>query len=374
MRRFIPQTLCALLVATVLTGFFFNRFALEVSNFNDEVRSWVVGNGWKRQEFSAEGIPYGTTPRHEERFVSPFYVVHYGLIYSEKCRSRTSPVAYHWLEDATVKDWPHPPGSSLAMFRSSADWVVRNIRQDPRGNAHLFYDFEWFYRGYPEGKLVPPWWSGLTDAHAITLLLRAEDCFGGGEYEQAASALYRSTITPVSLGGSLVSFNGRPWIEEYVDPRAKDTDMSRVFNGMAYAYFGLKAYEQAHGIDGLEKELRASIIANVSAFDRGYWSDYDAIGSAANIKYHRVNLALIEDPRLYSSELDGVIRRWSVGRTLSGFFFVLQGPASIGKWHFIATWALMTFVLWVALLAIIVIGQRAILSRRAGARRTRKQR
>ena len=45
MRRFIPQTLCALLVATVLTGFFFNRFALEVSNFNDEVRSWVAETG-----------------------------------------------------------------------------------------------------------------------------------------------------------------------------------------------------------------------------------------------------------------------------------------------------------------------------------------
>lgn len=69
-----------------------------------------------------------------------------------------------------------------------------------------------------------------------------------------------------------------------------------------------------------------------------------------------MNLALLEDPRLYSTELGGIIDRWAVGRRFPGFFFVLEGPASIAKWHFIASWALAMVTVWVIALAIFAIG------------------
>jgi len=350
MRRLVPHALCAL-IAIGLTTLIFNRYALEIFNFNADLRIWVVGNGEGNQTFSEDGIPYSTTPRHEGRFVSPFYVVHYGLIHSEHCRARAFEGKYHWAEDETVQAWPQPPSSSLGLFRSSAEWVVRNMRRDDHGNAHLFYDFDWYYPNYPGGELKAPWWSGLTDGHAITLLLRADDCFADPRYRQAAEALYKSTVTPVSGGGSLLLFNGRPWIEEYVDPRVDERGMSRVLNGMAYAYFGVKAFEREAGIDGVGDELRQSIIHNIGEFDRGYWSSYDAIGSSANIKYHKVNLALLEDTRLYTPELDEVIHRWSVGRRFPGLFFVMAGPPSIAKWHFIMTWALAILIIGYGLLA-----------------------
>lgn len=353
MKRLLPHAFYAFL-AVVVTAIVFNVYALEIFKFNAQVRSWVVGNGGERQSFSPDGIPYSTTPRHDERFVSPFYVVHYGLIHSEHCRARAPEGAYHWTEDQTVQDWPQPPKSSLAMFRSSADWVVRNTRRDDLGNAHLFYDFDWPYANYPGGRLNAPWWSGLTDGHALTLLLRAEDCFADPRYRETAAALYRSTVAPVDQGGSLLSFNGRPWVEEYVDPRVDPAGMSRVLNGMAYAYFGVKAFEEAENVDGIADDLRQSIIHNIGAFDLGYWSSYDAIGSSANIKYHNVNLALLKDRRLYSPEFDDQIERWSVGSALPGLFYVLQGPPSIAKWHFIVSWALAVLLAWVAIFGLVI--------------------
>jgi hypothetical protein len=334
MRRTKAIVISALISSVVATGIF-NVWAFEISEFNAAVRTAVTSGGAEQTAFTADGIPVQTNPRISEKFTSPFYVVHFGLIYSEECRSRVDATDYHWIPDTTSPYWPQPPQSSIELFQYSANWVLENISNDRHGNAHLMYNFDWPYENYPNGMLQAPWSSGLTDAHAITLLLRASDCFGGSAYLEAAGKLYKSVLTPVQDGGSLNDVGGHPWIEEYIDPRVQATSMSHVFNGMAYAYFGIRAYEESRNVNGIANSLKESIVLSIHSYDRGYWSYYDSVGSPANIKYHRINLALLEDPRLQSPEFDPYIRRWSVGRNNPGLFYVVAGPNSIAKWHFL---------------------------------------
>ncbi|WBT38290.1 D-glucuronyl C5-epimerase family protein [Hyphomicrobium sp. DMF-1] len=297
------------------------------------------------REFSPDGIPYSYTARMRERFISPFYVVHYGLIYSDNCISNKNESSYHWRLDSSRKYWPFPPGvSSIDQFRTSADWVIDNIKSDKSGNAHLFYDFDWPYQFYPGGKLEAPWWSGLTDAHAITLLLRAKDCFGDEAYLSVATALYRSVLTPVSRGGSLVLLDGYPWIEEYVDSRVPEEKLSRVFNGMVYAYHGIRAYEEYTKSGDMADKLLESIYNNFSKYDAGYWTRYDQNGSITNIKYNTITYNILKDSRIYNEIFDEYLSRWKIGIEFPGFLYPWCGPKSIAKTHFIVTF-IMVFVI-----------------------------
>lgn len=351
----------SVVVAGIISSVIMNVYAQDISDLNARLRVLAMGGPAEIREFGPDGIPYSRTARMRERFISPFYVTHYGLIYSENCRSKADESAYHWLPDDSRQYWPLPPEiSDIGRFKASADWIVDNIRTDESGNAHLFYDFDWPYPFYPDGKLKAPWWSGLTDAQAITLLLRATDCFGGEGYLNAATALYKSVLTPVSRGGSLIMFDGHPWIEEYVDPRAPEESLSRVFNGMVYAYHGIRAYEEYTKSGNTSSDLLESIYANFSKYDDGYWTKYDANGSETNIKYNIITYHILSDKRIYNKIFDDALSRWRVGIVMSGIFYPIYGPNSFGKAHFIATFILifvvMSLVIYAALSLLVSVG------------------
>ena len=334
-------------VALIAVAAAFNFFAYEINGFNASLRVFLTKGKWHIRVFDDRGLPISRSARMEKDFVSPFYVVHYGLFYSGSCFKPDWTERYHWLEDPTAAYWNVPPIiATKKRFQYAADWVVKNLKTDAMGNAHLYYNFDWAYKNVPGGKVAAPWWSGLTEGHALTLLLRASDCFDDPAYDAAASDLYKSVLTPVSEGGSLLTMNGYPWIEEYVDPNLSEHSLSRVFNGMVYAYHGIRAYEIARGGRNMADALEEAIIKNVSEFSLSdHWSYYDAIGTSANIKYHRINLALIEDDRLRQSpELKNIVDDWRLGVRHSGFFYVLFGENSISKLHFI-----LAFVLTVTL-------------------------
>ncbi len=326
---------------------FFNLFSGFIYDFNSSLRTFLKDGKYSRTEFSFDGLPIKYSPRIG-LYRSPFYVVHYGLQYSEVFRPKVKKTnSYHWLPDHTMQFWPKSPlEPSLELFKRSADWVVENVQEDGRGNVHLMYRFDWPYPNYPNGWLKSPWWSGLTDGHAITLMLRAWDCFSDERYLDVAQKLYESTLRPVSEGGSLVFLNGLPWIEEYVDPSADETKMSKVLNGMVYAYFGIKGFEEFYGIDGYAKLLEESILSNIDVFRLGNWSYYDAIESRSNIKYHNVNLALLEDDRLRSDKFEDVIRKWRVGRKLSAIMFLIYGPKTYAYYHFLISYFFAVFLLY----------------------------
>ncbi|MCG6542264.1 D-glucuronyl C5-epimerase family protein [Pseudomonas sp. KSR10] len=332
----------ALWIALVLA--FFNYFAYEVEAFNAAVRVFVKSGSSEIRSFDEDGLAVSNSPKIGE-FISPFYVVHYGLIYSDGLMDQGE----HWYSDPSVAFWNiHPPIVSQAKrieyFRKSADWLVLNASQY-RGHTHLVYMFDWPYKNYPNGILKSPWWSGLTDAYAIVLLLRAHEYFQDNRYYILAQQLYNSVLASTDTGGSLSDLNGCPWIEEYVDPRVDSSSMSFVLNGMVYGTYGIHAFEEYSKLPSslsMNKNLLSCIRENIEVFDKGYWSNYDAINNSANIKYHGINYALIKDlknkyPEVFTLDgFDDVVSSWEVGVQNAGLFYLLDGPRSLSYYHFVA--------------------------------------
>lgn len=333
------------IIWSALVVFAFNRFAYEIDGFNASVRIFLKHGTTEVRSFDADGLPYSRSAKYSNGFVSPFYVVHYGLIYSESVKGNEDFDGAHWGFDETTEMWNVPPSNiKEEFFISSADWVVENISL-LSGKYHLVYNFDWTYQGYPNGGLKAPWYSGLTDAYAIILMLRAYDVTGHNEYLNVAERLYQSTVAPFEQGGSLTELDGSPWIEEYVDPSVfRSADMAFVLNGMVYATYGIIAYERFSMIsDGYSEESIKSIVHNLKKFDKNGWSYYDLIGNPANIKYHRIHVALLEEMiGLVDSDsgkiavLTEMHQKWKSSSNNLGYFWLLNANKSIAYYHFIA--------------------------------------
>ena len=326
------QRLLILITSLFISFGVFSIFGQSIETFNAHIRTFISQGQFTKFKFSPEGIPSQVNARIGE-YTSPFYVVHFGLMYSETCKQEALENRFHWAEDTTAKYWPGAPDEiSQERFRNSLEWLLKAVTYDEKGNAHFIYDFSWPYKGYPGGSLAPGWWSGLTDGYAIVLLLRGYDCFEDEQYLTLADELYNSVLTPVEMGGSLIFWEGQPWIEESVAPSAPLTALSRVLNGMAYAYFGVKSYEEFINQASMSSDLFASMTAHIGIYDLGYWSYYDAIGSRANIKYHAVNWSLITDPRLAGVASEQAMRSWGIGKMFP-FIYLFQGPPSYALLH-----------------------------------------
>jgi hypothetical protein len=346
------------IVALVFSGAIacaiFNFLAPNILEVNASLRAFVITGRFSSVDFEYNGLPTLRSARVGD-YRSPFYVVHYGLQYSEACRARVAAQnTYHWSQDPTRKHWHASPLSpTIERFRVSVEWLIDKVKRDVRGNAHIYYDFDWPYPNHPGGWLRAPWYSGLTEAHAITLFLRAYDCFGDKRYEKVAGELYRSVVRPLTEGGSLGQLNGGLWIEEYVDRSVDPESLSQVFNGAVYSYFGVEAYERYANAPVFGSSLLKSISSNYRVFDDGFWSFYDTVGSKANLKYHRVNLALLTDPRLQGVQVTPtVLQRWTVGATVPVLFYGINGPSGVAKWHFYVS----LLMVWAGLFCIIAIG------------------
>lgn len=330
---------CAIYVTAVLV--LFNLYSYEISNFNDRVRVFLIHGAGDVRQFNEDGLPISTSVRVGE-FVSPFYVVHYGLLYSESLSPNFE--GFHWRQDSSMDYWNvQPPELSertkTRYFRNMADWIVENA-QSFNGQYHLIYNFDWPYRHYPSGGLNAPWWSGLTDGYAILLLLRAYDYFQDERYLEMASNFYASVNATIQEGGSQNILNGRKWIEEYVDPVAPIEDMPFVLNGMVYSTYGVDAYERYISLPTearMADEYYNSIVDNIFLFDAGGWSYYDIYERAARIKYHLVHVALLEDlkhikPSLFL-DLE-VSSSWQKGRQFPLVFYFVYGQKTTAYFHF----------------------------------------
>lgn len=329
--------------------FLFNYFAFYIDQFNTTIRIFAkTGEFHNERNFDANGIPVSKSPGKED-FISPFYVIHYGLIYSNSANG----FGKHWELDPSMKYWNVEPPTfgdreNLRRFKFAADWIVSNL-QEINNNSHLIYNFDWPYKGYENDELKGPWWSGLTDGYAIILLLRAGDFFRDEKYFIAAKSLYKSVLTPISNGGSLNELNGCPWIEEYVDPKAKSEKMSFVFNGMIYATKGIEAFEESAGALGESKKLYECIERNVIKFDLNKWSYYDQIGNSSNIKYHRISSVLLDDlvasKRIKMTEdIARILPSWNIGVSNSGLFYIMKGPRSMAYWNFLVLLLLILLI------------------------------
>ncbi|QIL42839.1 hypothetical protein G7045_00415 [Acidovorax sp. HDW3] len=352
--KFKKIKILVLLFASLIISLLFNKFAGEINDFNVAIRTFATTGKIDARIFDENGFNKSFSPKIGE-FVSPFYVMHYGIVYSSQINFESQ--SFHWRLDPSLLYWNIPPNNDKKMsekfFKNMADWAVQNIEYK-NGGWHYLYKFDWPYAGYEDGKLIAPWWSGLTDGYALILLLRAYDVFKDERYISVAHKIYKTINKDINSGGSIVQLNGLPWIEEYVDP-SKNNGMAFVLNGMIYAYKGIKAYEDKFGIDnGFSEKYYGSILKNLKFYDDNGWSYYDMIGGKANIKYHKIAYALISDldnikPNSYIEgnnkyQVDSIKKSWKLGFDNPGLFFFLKGPVTAGYWHlllsYIATWVL----------------------------------
>lgn len=352
MKLYKLKAVFVLLAAIIVTSFIFNKYAYEILEFNADFRVLIKNGTFKKRDFTHEGLPVSNSPRIGE-FVSPFYVVHYGLIYSSHYDNKFK--GEHWEKDSSLEYWNvHPDFDSLKneeYFYNTARWLVDNLEMY-KGGYHYLYKFDWPYKNYPSGKLSADWWSGLTDGYAIILLLRAYDYFNEPQFKDAADKIYSTLLNKVEQGGSVNYLNNDLWIEEYVDPRFKGSEMSYVLNGMIYASYGVSAYESYFLIkDGYKDKLAQSILNNLSRFDLDGWSSYDLIGNSNNVKYHNIHYILLVDliakceSVLCENNLNEMQKSWKNGFENPGFYFLIKGPISFAYFHFIASFIIILMVL-----------------------------
>lgn len=327
-----------------------NYYAYEIINFNAGLRVFVSSGKTNVRTFDKEtGIPKSHSPKTGE-YISPFYVVHYGILYSNNIEMNSCKHmnGYHWKRDKSLQYWNVPPetinsNDSKRLLNHSADWLIKNINFK-FGKAHFLYNFDWEYPEYPSGKLSAPWWSGLTDGYAIIVLLRAYDCFNDKTYLDAAKSLYDSVLTDATAGGSLTYIDEMPWIEEYVDPTlALKHKLAFVLNGMIYSTHGVKAYETYVAIPQKKHMiLEKSIFKNLHRFNIDGWSRYDLLGSNSNPKYHLIHTSLLEEmlknsPQEYKTHAGQIFQKWKKSAENIGLSYILFGQKTIAWYHFIIT-------------------------------------
>lgn len=332
-------------ILLLTTVYLFNIFAYEIESINARIRNFVATGNLQVRSFDNKGLPISSNPNVKGKFISPFYVVHYGLIYSELYNENKE--GFHWREDSSIEFWNIPPKENKKeFFKNSADWLVDNIDYK-FGEAHFLYNFNWNYSGYPGGGVLKkPWWSGLTDAYAITLMLRAYDVYKDEKYLTAAKALYKSSLKEVKKNGSLTYLDNDKWIEEYVDPKVNTSNLAYVLNGMIYSTFGIKAYEDKFNIENRETENLLKAIENsISKFDKGEkWSDYDLIGNSCNMKYHKIHVSLMSEMyKLTNSEkFKTKEKQWARGLTNIGYNWVVNTKGGYAKLMYLTELFLIT--------------------------------
>lgn len=271
----------------------------EISEFNGKVTNLLRGNDFALRTFDEHGIPISNFGRLGIKDISPFYVVHYGLIYSEKIKHKHQ-YNYLWEYNNSIKYWNVPPAKKYITtknFYYAADWVIKNMKKDFNNKYHLFYNFNWHYKHLKGNLIKAPWYSGLTDGMALTLLCRAYISSNDIKYKNAAFKFYKSVISTKNIGGStIVCKDGNLWIEEYVVSDLPDNFQPRVLNGMIYATFGVYFFEKTFNIPNKKyTSYLKTIRKQINKFDLGYWTSYDLIGTVADYKYHHVHIGLLDD-------------------------------------------------------------------------------
>lgn len=339
---------CAGLFTWIALGIYENQFSIIAA----KLTNLAVGNGWNIRSYDDRGIPYSYIARLRKKETSPYYVVHYGLIYSQ---SLSAPHGYDWLwlEDKSFRYWGEEPPENLITkqnFLHAANWIIERIKKNGSENSHIYYNFSWPYKGTSQGFLLAPWYSGLTDSVAIKLLLRSYLVTKEMRYLDAASSLYHSVLRPIDKGGSLIfDEQGHPWIEEYV--ARNNTKNPFVLNGMIYATLAICEYERFMAVDHpMGDKLIETIKLRLPEFDAGYWSRYDLIGTLAKPKYHRIHVALIN--MLYEKTNDryfmNVASHWEEYNTHFIVRNFLKGYPSINSLVVfslsVSAWLLITFI------------------------------
>jgi hypothetical protein len=254
------------------------------------------------EHFAAEGWL-----RASERSLSPEgYILHEGR-YHPVTVATGGILAYERFLDTGDSAWFHLMRDQVRYF---TDTARTDRRADGQGTA-IPYDWDF-------GRHKAPWYSGMAQGVALSLLLRHEHLTGDTSLAPLMRRIAWFMVLPEEQGGCRsTTMEGMTWIEEY----PHSAEHRHVLNGFLNALVGLIEYGRRFPDDSLACAVRDSCFASLRRcwdhYDRTEWSAYDRSGgglTAGYLQYQIVQLQhLVEltgDPLLRDQ-----MRLWTVYAT-----------------------------------------------------------
>ena len=196
-------------------------------------------------------------------------------------------------------------------YLKASDWLCERLEKNSHGLHVWNHYFDWEYRE----RLKAPWYSGLAQGQAISLLVRAHAESGERKYLNCAALAFRSFLCDVACGGVRFTDSEKNiWFEEYlVSPP------THILNGFIWAAWGVYDYFLATGSREAMSLFAAAVKtldANLGRYDLGFWSRYELSGTLlpmiASPFYHRLHVTQLRVMHRITSEktFDQYATRW----------------------------------------------------------------
>lgn len=240
-----------------------------------------------------EAATFADTPFDENGIVHVAYPREGGTL-------QYNPVTVSQYALGCYERYLHGDTDQKEPFLRHATWLRHTMRADGR----LEYTFD-------VSTLKAPWISGMAQAQAMSVFVRAADLTGDDAWLDAARTAYVPLQIPISDGGALFRDGTAIWLEEY-----PEEPPSHVFNGHVFAIFGVRDLALATGDRSAEETWRAAadtLAANLDAYENDGWLRYDLKNAPfAMRQYYRIQ---VDQTALLSqmtgdSRLEQAAERW----------------------------------------------------------------
>lgn len=172
-------------------------------------------------------------------------------------------------------------------FLHLADWFCENVSRN-KNKIYWFYNFDWFHH-------KAPWISGLSQAHGISVLLRAASITGKRIYAELAKGAVETMCCPLNKGGTAtIEKDGSICFQESLI-----LPSSYILNGHLFSCFAAweaaQFFNNSHYNEAADKGFYF-VQQRITDYDLGFWSCYSLMQKAgladiASTHYHDVHIA-----------------------------------------------------------------------------------
>lgn len=255
-----------------------------------KLMEFITSKGKMPLKMDEHGIPQVYYSRLKGAFINP---------------GRVAMLA-NWLYEH--RNNPEKGADNIKTFLKYADWLKNNLRIVAHdGLDYGIWEYHFYYETY---KLKPPWRSGMAQAAGVNALGKAFLTTNDAAYLTSAKYALNAFLVNTNNGGVTYQDTDQEWwIEEYIGDTGQET---RVLNGAIYALLDVYEFWKTTGDptawDVYRRGLN-SIRKQLSKYDMGWWSYYDAIGTIATQNYHTVHIRLTRD--LYNISGEEVFLEYS---------------------------------------------------------------
>jgi len=172
----------------------------------------------------------------------------------------------------------HKEKKYLDIFKADVEWAIENQREDGSWDSFSFR--------YPEAPF-----SAMAQGEGISLLLRAYVFYGENLYFQRAKKAMEFMLKSIEEGGTTIYDGKNVYLQEVVS-------IETVLNGWIFALFGLIDYLKADSgnkvVRNVYEKTVQTLLRDISRYDCGFWSLYQANGTMCSSFYHKLHIAQLK--------------------------------------------------------------------------------